>query len=94
MKETIFFNRVVKNPYVQTVVIYVSGGWIILEIIEYFIENFGLNEFIRNIILIILLSILPVALFLVWYFNRKQGIQEKTGAEDIGKKSINQYPLL
>ncbi|MBL7113840.1 MAG: SUMF1/EgtB/PvdO family nonheme iron enzyme [Bacteroidales bacterium] len=89
MKETIFFNRVVKNPYVQTVVIYVSGGWIILEIIEYFIENFGLNEFIRNIILIILLSILPVALFLVWYFNRKQGIQEKTGAEDIGKKSIN-----
>ncbi len=89
MKETTFFNKVVKNSYVQTLVIYVSGGWIILEITEYFIENFGLNEATRNILLIILLSILPVAFFLVWFFNRKQGIQENTGAEDMGKKSYS-----
>ncbi len=58
-----FVERIIHNPIIQTLVIFISGGWIILEITEYFIENFGLNEIARNILLIILLSILPIALF-------------------------------
>jgi hypothetical protein len=67
-----FINRIIHNPIIQTLVIYVSGGWIILEITEYFIENFGMGESTRNVILLILLCILPIALFFAWYLNRKQ----------------------
>ncbi len=66
-----FIEKIIHNPIVQTFVIFVSGGWIILEITEYFIENFGLNESARNILLIILLSLFPVTVFLAWYLTQK-----------------------
>ena len=50
MKEKTLLERIISNPIIQTFVIYVSGGWIILEITEYFIENFGLQESIRNVL--------------------------------------------
>jgi len=71
MRSNSFIDKIIHNPIIQTLVIFISGGWIILEITEYFIGNFGLNENARNILVIILLFVLPVALFLTWYINRK-----------------------
>jgi TolB-like protein/Flp pilus assembly protein TadD len=45
---------------------------------DYFINNYGLGETFRDILLIILLAGLPVALFLSWYLSReKEEAKEK-----------------
>lgn len=81
-----FIKRIISSPLVQTFLIYISGGWIILEITEYLIENFELNESIRNVLLIILLSILPVAILLAWYLGREKDKQEEIGPETTADK--------
>jgi predicted esterase len=81
LRSKTFIERIIHNPIIQTLVIFISGGWIILEITEYFIENFGLNENARNILLITLLSILPIALFLAWYLTRKVKGALSSGSE-------------
>jgi len=72
MKSNSLIGKIIQNPVIQTLIIFVSGGWIMLEITEYFIENFGLIEGARNVLLAILAAVLPVALFLSWYLSRKQ----------------------
>ena len=72
MRSKSFIERIIFNPIIQTFVIFISGGWIILEITEYFIENFNLNEKARNIALIILIVTLPVAMLFTWYLHRKK----------------------
>lgn len=72
MKSNTLIERIIYNPIVQTFVIHISGGWIILQITEYFIENYGLNEKARNIVLIVLIAFLPVAILFAWYLNRKK----------------------
>jgi len=76
MRSETFIYRIIHNPIIQTLVIFISGGWIVLEITEYFIENFELNEAARNIVLIILLSLLPIAVFIAWFSNRKKSEKE------------------
>ena len=72
------FNKIISNPLVQTFLVYVSGSWIVLEMTDYFINNYGLTERFRDILLIIMLIGLPVALFLTWYFSReKEAVEEK-----------------
>lgn len=70
------FKRILSNPILQTFVIFISSGWIVLEITEYLIENFGLNESARKVLLIILVCILPVALTFAWISNRKRSERE------------------
>ena len=70
-------NRIISNPLVQTFLVYISGGWIVLEMTEYFINNYGLTERFRDILLIIMIIGLPVALFLTWYFSREKENQEE-----------------
>ena len=65
--------QILNNPFLQTLVIFISSSWIVLEITDYLIENFGLNEHARKILLIVLLALLPVALFLAWYLTRQTG---------------------
>ena len=60
----------ISNPLIQTFLIYISGGWIVLEMTDYFINNYNLSETFRDILLIIMLAGLPVALFLSWYLSR------------------------
>jgi dienelactone hydrolase len=91
MRSKSIVERIIQSPIIQTLVIFISGGWIILEITEYFIENFGLNENTRNILLVILLSILPVALFLAWYLNRKEKGALSSGSER--KEGSNSFSL-
>jgi TolB-like protein/Tfp pilus assembly protein PilF len=66
----------ISNPLVQTFLIYVSGGWIVLEMTDYFITNYRLDETFRDILLIIMLAGLPVALFLSWYLSRDKPEEE------------------
>jgi TolB-like protein/Flp pilus assembly protein TadD len=60
----------ISNPLVQTFLISVSAGWIVLEMTDYFINNYGINETFRDVLLIIMLVGLPVALLLSWYLSR------------------------
>jgi len=69
--------QVLNNPILQTIVIFISSSWIVLEITEYLIENFGLHENARKILLIVLLALLPVAVFLAWYLTRQPNRREK-----------------
>jgi len=81
-------DKIIRSPIIQTIVIFVSSGWIILEITEYFIGNFGLNESARIVILIILLCIFPVAIFLTWFLNNKQ-----KGLSEIGQGERKELPI-
>lgn len=97
MKSKSFIERVISNPIIQTFVIYVSGGWITLEITDYFINNYGLNERIRDILLIILLCGFPIALFLAWYIsrNKKEEADEKTDdVLSVSEKIHNKFKAL
>lgn len=95
MNSNTFIEKIIRNPIIQALVIYISGGWIILEIAEYFIENFELNESVRIILLILLLIGLPVAIFLTWSLHRKKhetppeklALIAKTSAKD--EKTVN-----
>jgi len=72
MKSKSLLRRIISNPLIQALVIYVSGAWVIIELIEYFIEHFNVNEKVRIILLIILLCGLPIALFIAWYVSREK----------------------
>ena len=71
------FKQILNNPIIQTLVIFVSGGWIVLEITEYFIENFGLDEAARKVLLIIIITVLPIAIFVAWYSNHKRTARDE-----------------
>lgn len=88
MKSKTSIERIIHNPITQTLVIYISGGWIVLEILEYFIENFSLNENARNILLIILISILPITIFFAWYLSRKKQETDEPGFEEPAQKTL------
>ena len=70
MKSKTLVQKIISNPVIQTIVIYVSGAWVMIELVEYFIEHFSVNERVRIIILIVLLCGLPIAMFLAWYISR------------------------
>jgi len=73
--------RIISSPIVQTFLIYVSGGWIALEMTDYIINKYSLNEKVSDVLPIILLIGLPVAMFLAWYLSREK-------EEDPGKKIV------
>lgn len=64
--------RLVSSPLVQALLIYVSGGWIALEITDYIITNYGLSNQVRDVLSIVLLIGLPIAIYLSWYLGREK----------------------
>jgi dienelactone hydrolase len=82
MKSKTFIERIIFNPITQTFVIVISGGWIVIEITEYFIENFGLNEKARNIALVVFIAVLPLAICFAWYLNRKKKQSDEITREE------------
>ena len=64
------FSSFISNPLVQTFLVYISAAWIVLEMTEYFINNYSLTERFRDILLIIMIIGLPIAIFLTWYISR------------------------
>ncbi|MEN8203527.1 MAG: hypothetical protein ABFS28_13095 [Bacteroidota bacterium] len=71
--------KIISSPVVQAFLIYISGGWIVLEMTDYFISNYDLTERFRDILLIIMIIGLPIALFLTWMFTREKQKEEEKG---------------
>jgi dienelactone hydrolase len=88
MAQKNIIKRVISNPLVQTFLIYVSGGWIALEMTDYFINKYGLNERISDILSIILLIGLPIALFLTWYLSSEKEEGEEIPLEELTQGSL------
>ena len=44
MTQKNIIKRIISSPLVQTFLIYVSGGWIALEMTDYIIDKYGLND--------------------------------------------------
>ena len=86
--------RFISNPLVQTFLIYVSGGWIVLEMTDYFINNYGLSETFRDVLLIIMLAVLPVALFLSRYLSRYRQVEEQDLATAPDKKPTGLFKTM
>jgi TolB-like protein/Flp pilus assembly protein TadD len=71
--------KLISSPVVHTLLIYISGGWIVLEMADYFISHYDLTERFRDILLIIMIIGLPLALVLTWVFTREQDEKEEKG---------------
>jgi len=81
MAQKKIIKKVISSPLVQTFLIYVSGGWIALEITDYIINNYGLIDRVRDVLSIILLAGLPIAIFLAWYLSREKVESEEEVVE-------------
>jgi hypothetical protein len=90
-----FIKRIISSPLVQTFLVYVSGGWIVLEMTDYFISKYDLNEKISDILPIILLIGLPLAILLTWYLGKEtmEG-RERSIDRDFDKKSYGIFSAL
>ncbi len=80
--------RIISNPLVQTFLIYISSGWIALEMTDYFINKYGLNDKFSEVLSIILLLGLPVALILSWLLGRENDEGDEIPEEELRQRSI------
>jgi TolB-like protein/Flp pilus assembly protein TadD len=71
--------KIISLPVIQAFLIYLSSGWLILEMTDYFISHYDLTARFRDILLIIMIIGLPVTLFLTWIFNREKPKEEEKG---------------
>jgi TolB-like protein len=79
MSENMNIKKIISSPVIQAFMIYLSGGWIILEMTDYFISNYDLTARFRDILLIIMIIGLPIALVLTWIFSREKPKEEEKG---------------
>ena len=86
MAKKSIIRRIISSPLVTTFLIYLSGGWIALEMTDYFIRKYDLNERISDVISIILLIGLPVAIFLAWYLSREKEEREGEAPDPVADK--------
>ena len=78
MAQKNIIKRIISSTVVQRFLINAECGWIVLEMTDYIIEKYGLNDKISDVLPIILLIGLPIAIFLAWYLSReKEEIEEK-----------------
>ncbi|TFH26048.1 MAG: tetratricopeptide repeat protein [Bacteroidia bacterium] len=79
MSENKNIKKFISLPVIQTLLIYLSSGWLILEMTDYFISHYDLTARFRDIMLIIMIIGLPIALFLTWIFSREKPKEEEKG---------------
>ena len=79
MSENKNIKKIIFSPVIQALLIYLSSGWIILEMTDYFISNYDLIARFRDILLIIMIIGLPITLFLTWIFSREKPKEEEKG---------------
>ena len=99
MPENKNIKKIISSPVVHALLIYISSGWIVLEMTDYFISHYDLTERFRDILLIIMIVGLPIALFLhKRKTNRRregsgcvQGSSEKTMVLDSGNYSDRSF---
>ena len=44
MKSRTLIEKIIRNPVIQTLVLYISGSWIVAEITQYLTDNFDLSD--------------------------------------------------
>ncbi|MCK4879384.1 MAG: tetratricopeptide repeat protein [Bacteroidales bacterium] len=79
MSENKNIKKIISSPVIQAFLIYLSSGWIILEMTDYLISNYDLTARFRDILLIIMIIGLPITLFLTWIFSREKSKEEEKG---------------
>ncbi len=77
MSDKTNFNKIVSNPVAHTFLVYISVGWLVLEMTDFFINNYNLTERFRDILLIAMIIGLPLALFFTWYFSRDKETKDE-----------------
>ena len=91
MTQKNLIKRLSSSTLVQTFLVYISGGWIMLEMADYFISHYGLNDRTRDILLIVLLAGLPVAIFLAWFLTREKAADAKKQQDETGEKKSHGF---
>jgi len=71
--KTSFLQKLSSNPIIQSLVFYISGSWLLMEMLNFIIDKYDLSERILDILLLILVCGLPVFVLLVWYLSRRAG---------------------
>ncbi len=90
-----FIKRFISSPLVQIFLIYVSGGWIVIELTDYIINKYGFNDKISDLLPIILLIGLPVAIFLAWFLSKeKEESKDRVVVAATEKKSQGIFRVL
>ena len=91
--------RILSSPLLHTFVVYVSSGWLVLELTDYLINKYNLNTKLGDILPVILLAGLPLALILAWVLSReKDDTNEKKKYRTTDQKTngifkiIQKYP--
>ena len=87
--------RIISSPLVQIILIYISGAWIALEMTDYIINKYSLNDKISDILPIILLIGLPITVFLTWFLGREKAEEVIEEADpSLDEKSNNVFRIL
>ncbi len=87
-----FFAELKRRNVVRVAIAYVVIGWVLAQVAEFAVENFGAPGWVLKIFVVFLLLGLPLALFFAWVFeftpeglkrekdvDRSQSITTKTG---------------
>ena len=85
MESKSFISRIISNPIIQTLAVYISGSWVLIEITQFIVNRFELNEKFINVFLVILLCGLPVALVIAWLVSREKRPVEGQASGDQAK---------
>ncbi len=56
----------------QTLVIYLGGGWVLIEALNFFVEKYGWNEKIFDLFIIIAIFGLPTILIHAWFHGKSE----------------------
>lgn len=63
--------KLMERHVVRTAVLYIGGAWIVAQVGDFWIQNYGLNRRYLDVVLFLLTVGLPVALILSWYHGLK-----------------------
>ncbi|MCZ6693827.1 MAG: hypothetical protein O6939_07975 [Bacteroidetes bacterium] len=76
----------------QTLVIYLGGGWVLIEALNFFIEKYDWSSRIFDIIIFLIIFGLPVTLLYAWFHGKSE--PSKVRKKELSEKSIAVLPFL
>ena len=80
------FIRLRERKFFRTLIIYLGGAWVAMQVIEMFVKHYQLSDFIFDMSLILAVVGIPGALLISW-FHGESGMQKVTKLE-MGLHSI------
>ncbi len=67
-----FVHQLKERKIQQTLVIYLGGGWVLIEALNFFVEKYGWNAKIFDIFIIIAIFGLPAVLIYAWFHGKSE----------------------